>query len=120
MPLVFGQAVHQRNRKRKRLSAACLPPAENITTGEGVGQGLGLNPKRPCDSAGGEHSDEWCAHIQIGEVFVCNHFSGAFRASVCLVVATRSTRGRSAQGGEIAGEQNRSPRDELCRMHGII
>jgi len=118
-PLAFGEPAYHRNRERKRLSAACLAAAEDVSAGEGIGERRDLNREGMFDVLRGEHPDQWSAHAEIDEGFVCRHFSVPFRHRVCRIVATTS-RAPSAQGGEIAGGQNRSPQDELVLGARII
>ena len=71
------------SREGERLAAAGLAAAEDVTTGEGVGQGLLLDGEGRGDSTRGERVDQGLRYAEIGEGLVAVQLSSAFRASVC-------------------------------------
>lgn len=111
-----GQPADERNREGERLAAAGFPAAQHISPGKGVGQGFGLDGERARDTARRQRIHDPGGHAEIGKslgvvTFRCLSGSAGWE--------TRTSRG-PARGGEIAGWQNRSPRDKPVRDARII
>ena len=61
------QACDQRNRERQGLAGAGTASAENVTTGQGIGKGVGLDRESGFLAIGREHAYQRAGNAEFGE-----------------------------------------------------
>ena len=114
------QTGDDRQEERIRLAGAGAAPAEDVTSGEAVRQGRGLDRGGGRDAALSEHGAQACGHAEVGEgshgeVYERSDAVGSAGAVRELVLFGRGT---AASTKKLSGRSRQNGPDRALRLRG--